>query len=141
MTILFCDTSALVKLYLQEAGSDQMAQAARATDQVAVCRLAWVELMSALARRARERSVGLTTIDEARLAFTLTWPQLLVVEITQELMVLAGDYAEAFALRAYDSVQLAAVQLIHRELPGEVRFACFDGRLTKAAAALGIPGV
>lgn len=138
MAILFCDSSALVKLYLQEDGSDLMAQAVRDADQVAVCRLAWVELMSALARRARERSAGLTTITEARLAFALTWPQFLIVDVTQELMELAGDYAEAFALRAYDSVQLAAVHLIHRELPGEVRFACFDGRLTKAAGVLGI---
>ena len=51
---------------------------------------------------------------------------------------LAGDDAEAFALRAYDSVQLAAVQTLHREVPGEVRFACFDARLSKAAQVLGI---
>ena len=145
MTLLFCDTSALVKLYLQEDGSDLMAQAAHDADQVAVCRLAWVELMSALARRARESSASdvatISTIAAARLAFTATWPQFLVVEMTQELMVLAGDYAEAFALRAYDSVQLAAVQLIHREMPGELRFACFDGRLTKAAGVLGIESI
>ena len=115
-----------------------MVQAVRDADQVAVRRLAWVELMSALARRVRERRAGLTTITEARLAFAVTWPQFLIVDVTQELMELAGDYAEAFALRAYDSVQLARVQLIHRELPGEVRFACFDGRLTKAAGVLGI---
>ena len=41
-------------------------------------------------------------------------------------------------LRAYDGVQLAAAQLVHRAMPGEVRFACFDVRLVKAARVLGI---
>ena len=50
----------------------------------------------------------------------------------------AGEYAEAFALRACDSVQLAAVTTLHREASGDVRFACFDSRLAKAARVLGI---
>lgn len=67
------------------------------------------------------------------------WPRCLAVEVTQTLVELAGDYSDTFTLRAYDSVQLAAVQTVHLELPGEVRFACFDDRLSKAARVLGIP--
>jgi uncharacterized protein len=48
--ILFCDTSALVKLYVHEDGSDTVTEQA-----TAVCRIAWVEIMSAMARRSRER--------------------------------------------------------------------------------------
>lgn len=136
--ILFCDSSALVKLYVREHGSDQVIEAARAADVVAVCRIAWVELMAALARRAREQSVDAAAVAQARTAFAADWPHYFTVDLTQPLMELAGDYAEAFALRAYDSVQLAAVQSVHRELPGEVRFACFDSRLSKAAGVLGI---
>jgi uncharacterized protein len=66
------------------------------------------------------------------------WPLYLTLEVTQELVVLAGEYAEAFALRADDSVQLAAAQTLHLEMPGEVAFACFDSRLVKAAGVLGI---
>lgn len=61
-----------------------------------------------------------------------------MVEVTQPLVELAGDYAESFALRVHDSVQLAAAQTVHREVPGQVRFACFDNRLVKAAKLLGI---
>lgn len=53
-------------------------------------------------------------------------------------MELAGDYADTFALRACDSVQLAAAEIARRELPGEIQFACFDARLAKAARVLGI---
>ena len=38
--ILFCDTYALVKLYLQEKGSELMLEVARESTVIAVCRIA-----------------------------------------------------------------------------------------------------
>ena len=136
--ILFCDTSALVKLYVHEEGSDGVTEQAAASDIVAACRIAWVETFSAMARRSREHPQDTAAITQARHRFVADGPHYLTLEITQELVELAGEYAEAFALRAYDSVQLAAVQMVHLELPSEVRFACFDSRLVKAARVLGI---
>lgn len=136
--ILFCDTSALVKLYVREAESDAVAAHAAGSELLAVCRISWVEALSALARRAREQPEDSTVIDTARQRLAADWPHYFVVEVTQPLVELAGDYAESFALRAYDSVQLAAANTVHREVPGQVRFACFDNRLVKAAKLLGI---
>ena len=136
--ILFCDSSALVKLYVQEDGSDAVVAQAAASELIAVCRIAWVEVMSALARRLRESPTDAAIIAAARDRFAVDWPQYVCLEVTQELAELAGDYADTFALRAYDSVQLAAAELARRVMPGEVQFACFDARLTKAARVLGI---
>lgn len=136
--ILFVDTSALVKLYIDESGSADVAAGAAAAESVAVCRIAWVEAMSAFARRAREQPGAADSVSEARRRFTDDWPRLLVLEVTQRLAELAGDYADTFALRAYDSVQLAALQTLRLQVAEEIRFACFDTRLAKAAAVLGI---
>ncbi len=136
--ILFCDTSALVKLYVHEQGSDQVLERASACDILAVCRIAWVEAISAMARRAREEPRDVRALAEARRRFEADWPGYLTLEVTQELAELAGDYADTFALRAHDGVQLAAVQILHRDAPGEVLFACFDARLANAARVLGI---
>ncbi len=136
--ILFCDTSALVKLYVHEAGTDAVIEQAAASDVVAVCRVAWVEAMAAMARRSREQAQDAAAIHQARQRLVADWPHYLLLEVNQELVELAGNYAEAFALRACDSVQLAAVQTLNRELPGDPRFACFDARLLKAAQVLGI---
>lgn len=139
--ILFCDTSALVKLYVHEEGTDAVIEHAAASEIVAVCRVAWVEAMSAMARRVREQALDAAAIAQARQRLVADWPHYLVLEVTQELVDLAGDYAEAFALRAYDSVQLASVFTVHQAMPGEVTFACFDSRLVKAARALGIASI
>lgn len=136
--ILFCDTSALVKLYVHEDGTDSVTEQAAASEVVAVCRIAWVEVMSAMARRSREHPQDASGIAQARMRFIADWPHYLKLDVTQELVELAGDYADTFALRAYDSMQLAAAQVMHREMPGEVKFACFDTRLVKAARVLGL---
>lgn len=136
--IVFCDTSALVKLLVLEEHSGAVATAAGGADAVAVSRLAWPEMMAALARRARESRRDAAALAQARQAWVALWPDLLVVEVNQPLVELAGDYAEAFALRAYDSVQLAALQTLRLQSGDEVRFACFDSRLVKAAAVLGV---
>ena len=52
--ILFCDTSALIKLYIVESGSAELKARVLESDAVAVCRIAWAEAHAALSRRARE---------------------------------------------------------------------------------------
>ena len=61
-----------------------------------------------------------------------------IVEATQALVELAGDYADTFALRGDDSVQLAAAQILKVVASEAFCFACFDTRLQKAASVLGM---
>jgi len=136
--ILFCDTSALLKLFILEQHTDAVVAAVAAADAVAASRLAWPEFMSSLARRARESPRDAPALAQARQEWVARWADFVVVEVDPPLVELAGDYAEAFALRAYDSVQLAALQTLRLQSGEDVRFACFDSRLVKAAAVLGV---
>ena len=138
--ILFCDTSALVKLYILEDSSREMQATAGAASAIAVCRIAWAEMMAALARRAREFPSDADAIEIVRKRLRTDWPRCVVVEVTQALVELAGEYADTFALRGYDSVQLAAARTLQDMAGEEVQFACFDTRLGKAARMLGMPG-
>ncbi len=66
------------------------------------------------------------------------WPDFAVIEVNQKLVRRAGEISEVFALRVYDSVQLAAAQRLHQSSRGRMMFACFDKRLQKAAAVMGL---
>ena len=136
--ILYCDTSALVKLYVDEAGSRQVVAAAAAAEAIATCRIAWAELYAATGRRAREVPADEQSIDQARCQFQADWPHYLVLEITQAVVEKAGEYADAFALRGYDAVHLAAASEAAGTTEAAVTFACFDTRLSKAAGLLGM---
>lgn len=135
---LFCDTSALIKLYVRESFTEEMLAAAAAAPSLAVCRIAWAEAMAALARRSRESLTDAEVIDAVRQRLRTDWGDYVIVEVTQALVELAGDYADTFALRGYDSVQLAAARTLSAASRAPVQFACFDRRLEKAARVLGL---
>lgn len=136
--MLFCDTSALVKLYVRETGSDELKALAQAAGTIAVCRIAWAEARAALARRVRIVPADADAIRLARRALAQDWPNYLIIDVTQPLAELAADHADTFALRAYDSVQLAAAHRLAGETGEQTAFACFDARLNKAAGVLGL---
>jgi predicted nucleic acid-binding protein len=139
--ILFCDTSALVKLYIREDFTDAVLAAADSAEAIVVCRIAWAEIMAALARRVRECPSDADVIDVVRSRIRNDWNDYAIVEVTQSLVELAGEYADTFALRGYDSVQLAASRVLQEASGEPVLFACFDARLQKAAKVLGMHAV
>ena len=136
--ILFCDTSALLKLYIVEAGSDALKVLVQEAEAVAVCRIAWAEAYAALSRRAREVPEDALLIEQAKAALAADWSHFVVLEIDQPLIELAGEYADTFALRGYDSIQLAAAFEAGRISQTPLFFACYNMRLNKAAKLLGM---
>lgn len=136
--ILFCDTSALVKLYVDEEFSQLVRAQARQARMLAASRIAWAESMAALARRAREAPADAKAVEVVRARLRGDWPALALVEVTQALVELAGDYADTFALRGYDSVQLASARTLQQAASEAFCFACFDVRLNNAARVLGM---
>jgi uncharacterized protein len=137
--IVFFDTSALLKRYVVETHTDVVIKLSQQADTLAVSRLAWVEAHAAFARREREAPQDGSQLLLAKQRFKQDWPLFLLIEPIQPVLDLAADYADTFALRAYDSVQLASAKtLLNAAAARPVTFACFDARLNKAASLLGL---
>ena len=136
--ILFCDTSALVKLYVDEVHAAAVREVAAKAGMIGVSKLAWVELHAALARRTREVPKSQPAVETIKQQFREDWQRFAVVETTQNVVAGAGDLADAFALRAYDAVQLASAHRLKQAADEALLFACFDRRLNRAAELLGM---
>lgn len=136
--ILFCDTSALVKLFVQEQHSETLREAALSCSHLLVSELAWVEMCAALALKQRTRNLDAPQSDQALQSLRAQWGGYYKLGVDPALVASAGELALAFGLRAYDSVQLASVQHAHQQTGDTLVFACFDRQLNRAAVALGI---
>ncbi len=134
--ILFCDTSALLKLFIDEQDSESMIKARSSSEGIAVCRITWAESMAAFAQRTRFKGANQVGLAQARSMFEQAWPGFAIADVTQSLVEKAGVFSEAFALRGYDSVQLAAAHQLHEQFALPLTFACFDRRLNQAAKLL-----
>jgi uncharacterized protein len=135
---LYLDTSSLVKLYVTEPDSELVRSLVDSAAVVATSSIAYTETRAALARRRREGALRPADFTAAKRAFEADWPNYLAVEVTSGLCRYAGDLAERYRLRAYDSVHLAAYAEVARHAgPAETRFSSFDKALTRAARSLG----
>ena len=134
---LYLDTSSLVKLYVAEPGSDAVRKLVDVATIVATSSIAYTETRAALARRRRERVLRPTAFASAKKTFEAEWPKYLTIEVTSALCRQAGEFAERYRLRAYDSMHLAAFAEVAREAGvRETRFSSFDDALNRAAQSV-----
>ena len=137
--ILYLDTSAFVRLYVQEEGHELVWTASQNAQRIATHLIAYAEMRAALARIQRMGRLGKTDVATIKRTFEVDWRNTLQIVPTDGMIRRAGDLAEQFGLRGYDSVHLAAAEslLIDRRRHA-VHLACFDDRLNEAAKELGL---
>lgn len=130
---MFWDSSALVPLLVREETSTSMAALLAQDDEPTLWWASPVECCSALQRRHRE---GL--LDEVSLAHALRRLEELVEDVdcvaaATPVRQRAVRMLATHALRAADSLQLAAALIWTEESPNGQRFVCLDERLRQAA--------
>ena len=136
MTV-YLDTSSLVKLYVTEAGSDVIHKLVGEADVVATSVVAYPETRAAFARLRREGRLTGSALTAAKHAFEEQWPTYLTLEATGSLCRAAGELAERYSLRGFDSIHLASfAEVARRAGTHDTRFCSFDEHLNRAARKL-----
>lgn len=123
---LYLDSSALVKRYVVEAGSDDIVKAMKEAEVWSSCRLAFVETVRAVGLRVGTMGTGKVKGD---------WRNVNVVEINRGLSEHAAELALSAGLRTLDAMHLAAALTLSADRPV---FATWDIRLHCAARAHGL---
>jgi uncharacterized protein len=135
---LYLDTSALVKIHVDEEGAPTVRQAVARAEIIATSMLAYVEARAAFARRREEG--GLSLAEHRRIVrdFEDDWDRYLVLEVTDVLIREGARLAEAHRLRAYDAVHLASAATARGVSTQPWIFACWDRKLEQAARREGL---
>ena len=131
---LYLDTSALVKLFFREAGSELVLDLISKADSILTSQVAYAESCSALARRKRDKRLTEDEFEAAKKHLDEMWPQMDTVLIDE---IKAGELAIKHVIRGFDAIHLAAA-LELRAAGGEgieVTFCSFDERQNDAAQA------
>ena len=143
MALYYLETSALVKLYVREPGSDRLLQIASnlSENRLAVLALSPVEARSAIRRRERAGDIDARTVT---LILDRLRQHLETIFIRQVLSdtVLDGalEMIDRYALRAYDAVHLAGCLALRTGAGMESpTFACADQQLLEAARSELLP--
>ena len=131
--ILYLDTSALVKLYVAEAGTEAVATAVERAQAWVTVRVTYAEARAAFAQHSRARGIAAGALRRVVRQLDEEWGHYSIVEVTDALVRRAGVLAERHRLRGYDAVQLSAAVDLRVAGASDVAFASFDVRLNQAA--------
>ena len=141
MRLLYLDTSALFKRYVEEDESQAVLARIEEAPAVGTALITRVEVAAALAQAVRQERMGRNEAGEAEQEFLDDWEDLTRIRVTESLVTRAGQLAWRHNLRGYDAAQLAAAltwQDETEDTEDEIVFACFDNELAQAAAAEGL---
>lgn len=135
MSIVYFDSSALVKLLVEEDGSDLAATLWDGCDAAISSRLAYPEVRAALAAAGRAGRLDHWSQRHAEASWEEFWSAARVVELTPSVGRHAGRLTAERLLRGADAVHLASALAIGSD---DVVLAGWDERLRAGALEAGL---
>jgi len=143
LAFYYLETSALVKLYVRESGTERvLALANRTTEnRLAILALSQVELRSAVRRRERNGEIPPLVATQLLETFKRHLEVRFVSQmVTDFVLDVASALVDRHALRAYDAVQLAGYVALRGSTGTDAPvFVSSDNALLSAAKQEGIP--
>jgi hypothetical protein len=145
MAAFYFDSSALVKYYLDEVGSNWVESVvdAQPTNEILIAHVAGAEIVAAITRSVRmgitSPSDGVTAIQTFSNHFQSKY-QIVIVSLA--IVEQAMKLAEKYGLRGYDAIQLATALAVESEMTaigvGPLTFVSADANLNQATIAEGL---
>lgn len=131
--IIYLDTSSLVKIYVDEAGSSRVKELVDSSSVVSTSKVAYAEARAAFARKHKEGGLPRNALRKIVEDLNRDWENYFAIEVTDGLIRSSGDLAEKHLIRGFDSIHLASAVNLKVKLGKEVYFSSKDSKLNKAA--------
>lgn len=133
--IAYFDSSAFVKLVVEEEGSDLAASLWDGCDAAVCSRLGDPEVRAALAAAGRDHRLGAAALHQVESAWEEYWSATRAVRLSDQVTAHAGQLAGRHALRGADAVHLASALAVGVD---HLVFVAWDQRLRDAVEASGV---
>jgi predicted nucleic acid-binding protein len=135
----FFDTSAIVKIYHQELGSEIILPLYKGNDQIIVSELSKVEILSTIYKKHRNNEINLETVEALKSRFFADAVERFVVipvvsSVINEAVNLYENYGKSNHLFSLDALQVAIFRAIS---DSNATFVCADKRLTSFVKNMG----
>lgn len=133
----YWDSSALVKRYIIEEGSDLVAKHIERAGVHATSALSHAEILATFYRLRRDGNLASTNLERIEKSFLKDWSRLLVFPYSLSIQARALKIIKEVSLKGADLIQLATAEDVVEQFEG-VRLIAFDDRLLNAAKDRGM---
>jgi len=135
--IYYLDTSALVKRYYTEKGSSWVHSLFQPENVLVTSKIAYAELLAALARKRREKEITETNFTHAVESFQQEWNEFVVAEVTESVFTDLLALVKRHPLRGFDATHLCTALWFRKRLKTDMVFVCADHNLLTVAETEG----
>jgi predicted nucleic acid-binding protein len=133
--MIYLDTSALVKRFVEERGSRSVDVLMQHAAPVATSVVAYAELFAGLARKRRDGFITAQHYKTAANEIDREWPTYILVRVTEEVLAGARALVERHPLRGFDALHLASALHLARLAREPIQFVAADAHLLAAATS------
>jgi hypothetical protein len=130
---VFFDTSAFVKRYIEEPGTDKVVEICRQADSLVLCMICLPEMVSTLNRLVREKKLPADDYQKTRDLILSEIEDVEVCYVTPDVVTRTMRCLENHALRAMDALHLGCALIVEPDL-----FVSSDHRQLEAAKGEGL---
>lgn len=136
--ILYWDTSALIKRYVEEEGTRAVDRLWSASTDRATSVVAFAETAAAFTRKFREGVLTEKEYAAALKTFKTDLDSFILIPITAALNAEIERLVRRYPLRGFDAIHLSSALIFKGSKTIHVQFACFDHVLNEAALKEGL---
>lgn len=136
--MIYLDTSALIKKYALESGTDEVRAMLKNEDTIITSKLTYAEVCATFARKLREGAMGKAVYGRAWESFLNDWEVFTLVEIREEIFPGIHKLSQTHPLRGADAIHLSSALWIGEEIGQPLVFVTSDVLLLKAAKKEGL---
>jgi predicted nucleic acid-binding protein len=133
--MIYLDSSALVKRYVEEQGTDFVKSILAGNELIATSKLTYPEILSALMRKVRAGEIEGKTFNGIVEMFDKDWNHVLVLDFHTDLLQIVKILIEKHPLKAADAIHLSSALWLKLSSKSDVTFVASDSNLLKAARA------
>ena len=137
MKLYYLDSSALVKGYAKEKGSEKVRRILEDESLLSTSPISYPEVLSALARKRINGDIKKRDFDKAINRFIKEFDALMLISV-DEIWKESGRAALRYALKGADSIHLASVLQAQDIIGREAVFVVSDKELIRTAIKIGI---
>jgi predicted nucleic acid-binding protein len=136
--ILYLDTSAVVKLFIREAGTDYLQGLYAPAGVFGTSRICEPEFSAALAKSVRMGICSIEMAEGALKEFKRIWGSVIKVDADAGVLGSAADLAWEHGLRGYDAVHLASAMRLESLARSHVTMVTYDMQLWDVSRKVGL---
>jgi uncharacterized protein len=136
--MIYLDSSALIKRYTEEIGTDLVRSILLTSAAIATSKLTYPEILSVLMRKHRAAEIARRSLTNIIDRFEKDWSHLFVLQFHNDLLPIAKKLISNHPLKAADAIHLSSALWLKHSTKTDVTFVASDSALLKAAQGEGL---